>query len=34
VPNPFYVGQRRVMNYMAVVELCGMSAKLRATGSL
>ena len=34
VPNPFEVGQRRVLNYMAVVELCAMSAKLRATGSL
>jgi len=34
VPNPYYVGQRRVMNYMAVVELCAMAAKLRATGSL
>jgi len=34
VPNPFDVGQRRVLNYMAVVELCAMSAKLRATGSL
>jgi glyoxylase-like metal-dependent hydrolase (beta-lactamase superfamily II) len=34
VPNPYYVGQQRVMNYMAVVELCAMSAKLRATGSL
>jgi len=34
VPNPFVVGQRRVLNYFAVVELCAMSAKLRATGSL
>ena len=34
VPNPFFVGERRVMNYMAVVELCAMAAKLRATGSL
>lgn len=33
VPNPFFVGQRRVLNYMGVVELCAMSAKLRATGS-
>lgn len=33
-PNPFYVGQRRVLNYFAVVELCAMSAKLRSTGSL
>ena len=34
VPNPFMVGQRRVLNYLAVVELCAMAAKLRATGSL
>jgi metallo-beta-lactamase class B len=34
VPNPYYVGQRRVLNYTAVVELCAMAAKLRATGSL
>jgi glyoxylase-like metal-dependent hydrolase (beta-lactamase superfamily II) len=34
VPNPYFVGQRRVLNYMAVVELCAMAAKLRATGSL
>jgi len=34
VPNPYYVGQRRVINYMGVVELCAMAAKLRATGSL
>jgi metallo-beta-lactamase class B len=34
VPNPHYVGQRRVMNYMGVVELCVMAAKLRATGGL
>ena len=34
VPNPYYVGQRRVVNYMGVVELCAMAAKLRATGSL
>jgi metallo-beta-lactamase class B len=34
VPNPFLVGQRRVLNYMGVVELCAMAAKLRATGSL
>ena len=34
VPNPFFVGQRRVLNYMGVVELCAMAAKLRATGSL
>lgn len=33
VPNPFSVGQRRVVNYMAVVELCAMSAKPRAIGS-
>jgi len=34
VPNPYYVGQRRVMGYFGVVELCAMAAKLRATGSL
>ena len=34
VPNPYFVGQRRVLNYMGVVELCAMAAKLRATGSL
>jgi glyoxylase-like metal-dependent hydrolase (beta-lactamase superfamily II) len=34
VPNPFVVGQRRVLNYFGVVELCAMSAKLRSTGSL
>jgi metallo-beta-lactamase class B len=34
VPNPFVVGQRKVLNYFGVVELCAMSAKLRATGSL
>ena len=34
VPNPFVVGQRKVLNYFAVVELCAKSAKLRATGSL
>ena len=34
VPNPYFVGQRGVLNYMAVVELCAMAAKLRATGSL
>ena len=34
VPNPYYVGQRRVMNYLGVVELCAMAAKLRATGGL
>ncbi len=34
VPNPYYIGQRRVMNYMGVVELCAMAAKLRATGGL
>jgi hypothetical protein len=28
------VGQRAVMNYMGVVELCAMAAKLRVTGSL
>jgi metallo-beta-lactamase class B len=30
VPNPYFVGQRRVLNYTAVVELCAMAAKLRA----
>lgn len=34
VPNAFLVGQREVLNYMGVVELCAMAAKLRATGSL
>ncbi len=34
IPNPYDVGQRAVMGYMGVVELCAMSAKLRATGSL
>jgi len=34
VPNPYYVGQRRVLNYMAVVELCASAAKIRATGGL
>ncbi|HEY8475314.1 MAG TPA: MBL fold metallo-hydrolase [Chloroflexota bacterium] len=34
VPNPYYVGQRRVLNYLGVVELCAMAAKLRATGGL
>jgi hypothetical protein len=34
VPNPYFVGQRRVLNYMGVVELCAKAAKLRATGSL
>ena len=34
VPHPYFVGQRAVMNYMGVVELCTMAAKLRATGSL
>jgi metallo-beta-lactamase class B len=33
-PNPYFVGQRRVLNYMGVVELCAMAAKLRSTGSL
>jgi glyoxylase-like metal-dependent hydrolase (beta-lactamase superfamily II) len=33
VPNPFFVGQRAVMNYFGVVELCARAAKLRATGS-
>lgn len=32
VPHPYYVGQRSVMNYFGVVELCTMAAKLRATG--
>ena len=34
VPNPYEVGQREVLNYFAVVELCAKSAKLRATGVL
>ena len=34
VPNPYFVGQRAVVNYFGVVELCTMAAKLRATGSL
>jgi len=34
VPNPYFVGQRAVVNYFGVVELCAMAAKLRATGSL
>ena len=34
VPSPFNVGQREVLNYFGVVELCAMAAKLRATGSL
>ena len=34
VRNPYLVGQRAVLNYMGVVELCAMAAKLRATGSL
>lgn len=34
VPNPYYVGQREVLNYFAVVELWAKAAKLRATGSL
>ena len=34
VPNPFFVGQRAVMNYFGVVELCAQAAKLRATGAL
>ncbi len=34
VRNPWVVGQRGVVNYMGVVELCAMSAKLRSTGSL
>jgi metallo-beta-lactamase class B len=33
VPNPYEVGQREVVNYMAVVELCAKAAKLRATGA-
>jgi metallo-beta-lactamase class B len=33
VPNPFFVGQRAVMNYFGVVELCARAAKLRATGA-
>jgi hypothetical protein len=34
VPNAYEVGQREVMNYFAVVELCTKAAKLRATGVL
>jgi glyoxylase-like metal-dependent hydrolase (beta-lactamase superfamily II) len=34
VSNPFYVGQRRVLNYLGTYELCTMAAKLRATGTL
>jgi metallo-beta-lactamase class B len=34
VRNPYLVGQRAVLNYTGVVELCAMAAKLRATGSL
>jgi metallo-beta-lactamase class B len=34
VPNPYVVGQRKVLNYFAVVELCAKSAKLRSIGSL
>ena len=34
VPNPYEVGQREVMNYFAVVELCAKAAKLRAPGVL
>ena len=34
VPNPYEVGQREVLNYFAVVELCTKAAKLRATGVL
>jgi glyoxylase-like metal-dependent hydrolase (beta-lactamase superfamily II) len=34
VPNPFFVGQRRVLNDIGVVELCATAAKLRATGGL
>jgi metallo-beta-lactamase class B len=34
VPNPYDVGQREVLNYMGVVELCAKAAKLRSTGVL
>jgi metallo-beta-lactamase class B len=34
VPNPYDVGQREVLNYMGVVELCAKAAKLRATGTV
>jgi metallo-beta-lactamase class B len=34
VPHPYFVGQRAVINYMGVVELCAEAAKLRATGTL
>ena len=33
-PNPYVVGQRRTLNYFAMLELCAMAAKVRATGSL
>ena len=33
-PNPYVVGQRRTLNYFAMLELCAMAGKLRATGSL
>ncbi|MCC6982461.1 MAG: MBL fold metallo-hydrolase [Bauldia sp.] len=32
--DPFVVGQRDVMDYLGVVELCSQAAKLRSTGSL
>jgi metallo-beta-lactamase class B len=34
VRNRYLVGQRAVVNYFGVVELCAKAAKLRATGSL
>ena len=33
-PNPYHLGQRRTLNYLAMMEMCLMAAKLRATGSL
>jgi hypothetical protein len=32
--DPFVVGQKEVLNYLGVVELCSQAAKLRATGAL
>lgn len=33
-PNPYHLGQRRTLNYLAMMEMCLKAAKLRATGSL
>jgi metallo-beta-lactamase class B len=33
-PNPYVIGQRRTLNYLAMMEMCLMAGKLRATGSL